>query len=219
MSSTTNEQIITAIDEIVAVGGNPTLAAIRAKVGGSFSSIGPVLTEWKKQNRVVQIAEAPKIPEQILSALERITAELWQSASQESDEWAEHIRLAHAEVQQYSDALAVEKRENIEKTETLKREHIEATEALKRQLIEVEDRSDREKRKMSATYEDEKRKTLEAHKALEDRLRGKVTALAKKHAASEKKLKAAEGDIKTLREGLTRAKREVRSRIVKWSGA
>ncbi|MBF0358489.1 MAG: DNA-binding protein [Magnetococcales bacterium] len=219
MSSTTNEQIITAIEEIVAKGGNPTLAAIRAKVGGSFSSIGPVLTEWKKKNRVVKIVEAPKIPEQILSVLERVTAELWQSASQESDEWSEHIRLAHAEVQQYSDALAAEKKENIEAIEALKREHIATTEALKRELIEFEDKSEREKRKMSAAYDDEKRKITEAHKALEGRLRKKVSVLAKNYAASEKKLKAAEEQIKTMRESLAKAKREIRSRIVKWSGA
>ena len=43
----TKEQILAAADQIAAEGQRPTLEAIRQITGGSYTTISPVLNEWK----------------------------------------------------------------------------------------------------------------------------------------------------------------------------
>ena len=47
----TKEQIIAAADQIAAAGERPTLEAVRQIVGGSYTTISPVLNEWKARQK------------------------------------------------------------------------------------------------------------------------------------------------------------------------
>ncbi|MBF0193600.1 MAG: DNA-binding protein [Magnetococcales bacterium] len=208
MSSISEEEIIQAIEAINEAGGNPTLDSVRGKVGGSFSVIGPVLSEWKKNNRVASTIDAPKIPDQILTVLERVTADLWQAATQETAEWYDRSKAAQAENQSYADALAQVKKEQSEFEEKFEREQNKIAEAHERLI-----------NKMSDAREREQIRANEAYKDMETKLTAKINKLENKLSNTYKKLAVAEDNIKTLRASLAVAKREVRSKVVKWSGA
>ena len=45
------EQILEAADQIAAEGQRPTLDTVRKITGGSYSTISPVLNEWKAQQK------------------------------------------------------------------------------------------------------------------------------------------------------------------------
>ena len=47
----TKEQILAAADQIAAAGERPTLEAVRQIVGGSYTTISPVLNEWKARQK------------------------------------------------------------------------------------------------------------------------------------------------------------------------
>jgi hypothetical protein len=208
MPSISEEKIIKAIEAINAAGGNPTLSTVRGKVGGSFSDIGPLLTEWKKNNRGPSSIEAPKLPDQILTVLERVTADLWQSATQETSEWFELSKAAQAENQSYADALAQVKKEHSEFAQKFEVEKNKISEAHERMINKMADANERERIR-----------SADAHREMETRLTAKINMLEGNLSTTQKKLTTAEDDIKTLRASLATAKREVRSKVVKWSGA
>jgi alanyl-tRNA synthetase len=72
----TKEQIIAAADKIVANGQNPTMEAIRQELGsGSYSTISPVLAEWKTRQTTAPIREPAPIA--ITSRLTDVGTEIW----------------------------------------------------------------------------------------------------------------------------------------------
>lgn len=72
-----------AADAMLANGIKPTMDGVRQKIGGSYSTLSKIMTEWKRdkaQEKVVQ--EAP--PEAILSLVGRMASELWTTANAEA---------------------------------------------------------------------------------------------------------------------------------------
>jgi chromosome segregation ATPase len=98
----TKEQIWTAADEISAEGGNPTLAAVRARMGGgSYTDISAAMQSW----RATQQASSTPIREPAPSAItERLTAfgvEIWAVA----------LELANARLQSEREGLELVRQE------------------------------------------------------------------------------------------------------------
>jgi predicted nucleic acid-binding Zn-ribbon protein len=76
----TQDDIIRTAEALDADGKKPTMALIRDQIGGSFSTIGPVLKEWKESRKVVAAVVLDVPPElQIIS--DRQAAEYWSAAS------------------------------------------------------------------------------------------------------------------------------------------
>ena len=46
----TKEQVWAAAEELAAEGLRPTLEAVRQRIGGSYTTIGPALNEWKARH-------------------------------------------------------------------------------------------------------------------------------------------------------------------------
>src|SRR5690554_3196721 len=77
----TKEQVIDAAEQLTAEGSNPTMQAVRDRLGGgSFATISPILREWKLQKAAVTVAIL-EMPTDVKAALERFGAELWKAAS------------------------------------------------------------------------------------------------------------------------------------------
>jgi len=77
----TKQQILQAADAIDAAGKNPTLVTVRdALGGGSFSTISPVLKEWRAngaaKNTPIQVAA----PQTITDLLSGLGTEVWSAA-------------------------------------------------------------------------------------------------------------------------------------------
>ena len=118
----TREQILAAADEIAANGQAPTMATVRDRVGGSYSTIGPVLREWKARQASAATTLREPAPAAVTERLGELGAEIWAVA----------MDLASAR-------LATE-REGLERARVeLEGERAEATELADRLNAEVDD--------------------------------------------------------------------------------
>jgi len=63
-SGVTREQVFETADALVREGQNPTVVAVRTRLGGgSPNTITPLLAEWKTLNETKQAAAMPQVPE------------------------------------------------------------------------------------------------------------------------------------------------------------
>jgi chromosome segregation ATPase len=89
-----NEQVIidTAERLLADTGRIPTVEAVRKALGGgSFSTLSPVLRDWRRQ-RQTGVPAAGEIPARVREALERATAALWGALREEAEERAARAR-------------------------------------------------------------------------------------------------------------------------------
>ena len=85
------KQIEEVIKELEAEGAEITVTAIRERLGsGSYSTIGAVLNEWRREQAQAARAAVPEVPE----TLHRLTRQLWAEA------WKAADRLYEPERQQ-----------------------------------------------------------------------------------------------------------------------
>lgn len=76
----TREQIWAAADEIEAAGERPTLAAIRTRIGGSFSTIGPALNEWKQRRIERSRPSTDPTPAPVIEQAATLAHGIWSAA-------------------------------------------------------------------------------------------------------------------------------------------
>lgn len=118
----TKEQILAAADQIAAEGQRPTLEAIRQITGGSYTTISPVLNEWKAKQTSTAAPIREPAPQAVADRLTEVGAEVWSIA----------LELANAR-------LASE-REALEKARAdLEADRVEATELADRLAGQVDE--------------------------------------------------------------------------------
>ena len=116
-------EIHAAADALAAQGKRPTLAAVRATLGGgSFSTIGEALKTWHKPDTGHAQEKAP-IPQVITENAARMAAAIWAQAQEHTQGV---IQAAQEELEQQRQAM-----------ETVRQEAVEAADALAAQLAEA----------------------------------------------------------------------------------
>jgi chromosome segregation ATPase len=112
----TEEMVISAAEELLAADKNPSMAAVRKKIGtGSFSTISPILRKWREgveTSKVVKI----EIPSDIKTALDKFGNQLWTVASGIATDQLDKIR---EEARSVVDAANSERNEAMEEIERL----------------------------------------------------------------------------------------------------
>ena len=73
----TREQILAAADQIAATGERPTLEAVRQIVGGSYTTISPVLNEWKARQEMAARPLREPAPQAVGDRLAEVGADIW----------------------------------------------------------------------------------------------------------------------------------------------
>lgn len=93
----TKEQIFSAADLIAAEDQTPTMESIRRQIGGSYSTIGPVLKEWKARQAQASLREPP--PQVLHDSLLALGSKFWNHALDltNSRVAAEREQLEHAQ--------------------------------------------------------------------------------------------------------------------------
>ncbi|WP_374368628.1 DNA-binding protein [Dongia sp.] len=76
----TKAQVFEAADQFVDMGLNPTQNAVIRRVGGSFSTVGRFLEEWRRERRAANENPAVAAPDQLLGAAKNFAEELWSAA-------------------------------------------------------------------------------------------------------------------------------------------
>lgn len=94
----TKEQILQAADRLMAAGTIPTLAAVRATVGGgSYTTINEALKEWKARQQCASTPIREPAPDNINKRLNDLGTEIWATA----------LELANARLTSEREALEV----------------------------------------------------------------------------------------------------------------
>lgn len=82
----TREKVFAAADQLVDSGSKPTLVNIKDILGGgSFTTISPLVAEWKESKRqAVAVVKAP-LPDSVSRALSQVADQVWSAAQEEAE--------------------------------------------------------------------------------------------------------------------------------------
>ncbi len=98
--------IFAICDDLNSCGVKPTLARVREALGGgSFSSIQPLLREWKDQRQATAITHTADTPPELIELAKSMATQIWAKAKAEADlelkavkkELGERLALAEEE--------------------------------------------------------------------------------------------------------------------------
>ncbi len=163
----TKEEILALADELAADGQQPTQNAIRTRLGGSFSTIGPILQEWRASREESSQLAAIEVPDEVAAALTEVGARVWRAARRQAE-------LGHDEMRR---SLAVANA----RAEQADEEHAEAIEVIERERDEAlaqADAAEARARTAEAQIEQLRRDVHEAEAARADAVAAKAAAEA-----------------------------------------
>ena len=79
------DQIRQTIQELAAEGTEPSVTAVRERLGtGSYSTIGAVLSDWRRQQAQAARPAVPEPPDTLAHLVKNLWAEAWKSADDEA---------------------------------------------------------------------------------------------------------------------------------------
>ena len=156
----TKDQILKAADQLAAAGTTPTLAAVRAAVGGgSYTTINEALKEWKAKQQAAVMPLREPAPEGISKRLNEIGAEVWAIA----------LDLANARLSSEREALEATRQQ---------------LETAQQEATELADQLSTELEALQATHK-ETLADLQAANATLEQLRQENAALSRQLATTE----------------------------------
>ena len=98
-SGVTREQVFETADALVREGQNPTVVAVRTRLGGgSPNTITPLLAEWKALNETKQAASMPAVPEPVEAVMRQVWGAAWQQAQSQLEGEREALSTARKEI-------------------------------------------------------------------------------------------------------------------------
>lgn len=129
----TPERILETIEELDAGGLDVTVTAVRERLGtGSYTTIGAVLNEWRRQRKAPDAAAVPEAPASLRPLAQRIWSEAWKAAQAA-------LQVERLAFTQERAALAREKEEMAAEISRLEREAAKQADAKERALQSAED--------------------------------------------------------------------------------
>ena len=75
------ESIFAAADALMESGERPTLEGIRQRTGGSYTTISPILNDWKARQAAQAAPVREPIPQAVQDKLQEVGGEIWRIAS------------------------------------------------------------------------------------------------------------------------------------------
>ncbi len=178
------EQIFSAADELAAAGQKPTLEAIRRRTGGSFTTISPVLNEWKARQAAAPLREPA--PQAVVDRLAELGADVWAVALEMANNRLAAEREALEKVRAELEADRAEATELADRLQSAEASARGEADELRTALVKVQakaeaaEQSHQEQRNTAAQEAQEAhRARIDASAAREEaaKLRGQVEAL------------------------------------------
>lgn len=129
----TQNAVNAACDELMAAGKNVTVNAVITTTGGSFSTVGVMVKNWKAE-QAAKTVSVMEMPEAITTAMQKAASTIWEAASDLASneisriqkEATEAMDTARAELSEYTGEIArLEKElEQSQKTATETEKHL-----------------------------------------------------------------------------------------------
>jgi DNA repair exonuclease SbcCD ATPase subunit len=105
----TREQVFETADALVREGQNPTVVAVRTRLGGgSPNTITPLLAEWKALHEHKQAAAMPAPPEPVEAVMRQVWGTAWQQAQDQLAGEREALAAARKEIEKERAAMLAE---------------------------------------------------------------------------------------------------------------
>jgi DNA repair exonuclease SbcCD ATPase subunit len=97
----TREQVFETADALVRENRNPTVIAVRERLGGgSPNTINPLLGEWRALHEQKQAASIPAVPEPVETVLRQVWGTAWQTAQEQLSGERESLAKARQTLEQ-----------------------------------------------------------------------------------------------------------------------
>lgn len=172
----TEQQVHAAADRIAGAGEKPTLAKVRAALGGgSFTTISEAMKAWHARQADDKALEAVEVPDAVLDKMQQAAAATWQAARDEAEKSLAGEREAMHEAQQQASAEIAEAREAVATLEREAEQHAREIEALNERVERAETAAhDAEQR--AREVESENARLSERNAGLEARLQDAIDA-------------------------------------------
>jgi colicin import membrane protein len=212
------EQVFATAEALVREGQNPTVMAVRTRLGGgSPNTITPLLAEWKALHEKSQAAGIPAPPEPVEAVLRQVWGAAWQQAQAQLEGEREALSQAHKEIAKEREAMLAEIARMDSELDAARETIRETGEALEEER-RARERVASEAREARALADEREKRITAQEKELQD-LRGQIeglrieTATLTERAAHVDELRAV---LKTLQgqqgrgEGTGRAKRRAK---------
>ena len=108
-SGVTREQVFETADALVREGQNPTVVAVRTRIGGgSPNTITPLLGEWNALHEVQKVQALPEVPSQIEALMRQIWGLAYRCAQDQLEGEREALAAARKEIEKERDAMLAE---------------------------------------------------------------------------------------------------------------
>jgi hypothetical protein len=108
-SGVTREQVFETADALVREGQNPTVVAVRTRLGGgSPNTITPLLAEWKTLHETRQAQAMPPPPEPVEAVMRQVWGATWQQAQAQLVGEREALSAARKEIAKEREAMLAE---------------------------------------------------------------------------------------------------------------
>jgi hypothetical protein len=178
----TRDQVFEAADALAGEGVQPTVKTVRDRIGGSYSTITPLLAEWKAVHAGRGVAEIPDAPDAVTAAMRQVWVAAW--------------KMAQETIQTEREGLAAARRE-------MEKERTEMTQEIK----ELEERlgaAEGERDKLAASLGEEQARRQEAveevatHRVERARLEERVTNTTKRADELNEQVVRLEGRLAEL---------------------
>jgi chromosome segregation ATPase len=181
------EAVFATAQAITNEGETLTMAAIRERIGGSFTTIGPLLKEWKRH--AAQTSAQPELPKPVLEVMRQATASIWETANQLAREQVVQLQTAAQETVASAQHEAQEYAAEIQRLEDQlehTRNELKTTIQTKERVFLDKAHLERENATLAAqlTAKETALATLEARL---DRLQGELVAIAKGNVTEHKR--------------------------------
>ena len=78
------DAVFTAADALLAEGINPTVTAVRDRLGGgSYSSLSPIMAEWRARTEASNVQSIPEIPNDVMAEFTRAWGSAWNAGQRD----------------------------------------------------------------------------------------------------------------------------------------
>jgi predicted ribosome quality control (RQC) complex YloA/Tae2 family protein len=172
----TREQVFETADALVREGQNPTVVAVRTRLGGgSPNTITPLLAEWKALHEHKQAASVPAPPEPVEAVMRQVWGTAWQQAQDQLAGEREALAAARKEIGKEREAMLAEIARMDADLETARDTIRERDEALEAERRAHEQTASEAREVRALAGEREKRITGQDRELAE--LRGRIEAL------------------------------------------
>jgi transketolase len=105
----TREQVFETAEALLREGQNPTVVAVRTRLGGgSPNTITPLLAEWKALNETQQAQAMPAPPQPVQTVMRQVWGTAWQQAQAQLEGEREALGAARKEIAKEREAMLAE---------------------------------------------------------------------------------------------------------------